>query len=110
MASPSGRMPADLGSQAARNAELRRLFAKPTIRLSDDETPGRFAVYMLDQRTREERCLGRLPGKPLGQLLACLPDGSGPDGVALAICCYQVGLAVGGAPEAERGPVRDRDE
>jgi hypothetical protein len=97
MVSPPGRTPADLGSQAARNAELRRLFAKPTIRLSDDETPDRFAVYMLDQQTREERCLGRLPGEQLARLLACLPDGAGPGGVALAICCYRVGLT-----EAER--------
>ena len=89
----------DLGSQAARNAELRRLFAKPTVRLVDDETPGEFAVYVLDQQARRERCLGRLPGETLARLLACLPDGAGPDGVALAFCCYRVGADAGRAPD-----------
>ena len=93
------RTPVDLGSQAARNAELRRLFAKPTVRLVDDETPGEFAVYVLDQQARRERCLGHLPGETLARLLACLPDGAGPDGVALAFCCYRVGVDAGRAPD-----------
>ena len=38
------RTPADLGNLAPRNAELRRLFVKPTIRLSDEDSPGVFAV------------------------------------------------------------------
>jgi hypothetical protein len=87
--------PVDLGSQAARNAELRRLFANPTVHLVDDETPGEFAVYVLDQQARRERCLGHLPG----ETLARLPDGAGPDGVALAFCCYRVGVDAGRAPD-----------
>jgi hypothetical protein len=90
------RTPADLSNQATRNAELRRLFVKPTVRLSDDETPGVFEVYVQDERSREERLLERIPAEPLARLLACLPDGCGPSGVTLAVCCYQVGLSAGG--------------
>ena len=67
--------------------------------LVDDETPGEFAVYVLDQQARRERCLGHLPGETLARLLACLPDGAGPDGVALAFCCYRVGVDAGRAPD-----------
>ena len=89
------REPADLGNQALRNAELRRLFVKPTVRLSDAEHPGVFDVYVLDERSREERHLGAIPGEALARLLALLPDGAGPGAVTLAIRCYDVGLMVG---------------
>ena len=59
------REPADLGNQALRNAELRRLFVKPTVRLSDAEHPGVFDVYVLDERSREERHMGAIPGEAL---------------------------------------------
>jgi hypothetical protein len=95
------RIPADLSSQAARNAELRRLFVKPTVRLSDDDTPGVFEVYVQDEQSRQERYLDRIPAEPLARLLACLPDGCGPSGVTLAVCCYQVGLRAGrGTPSS----------
>jgi hypothetical protein len=82
---------ADLGNLAARNAELRRLFVKPTVRLTDEDSPGVFAVYRQDEHARQERLLDRIPGEALARLLACLPDGAGPDAVELAICCYRVG-------------------
>jgi hypothetical protein len=83
--------PVDLSNQAVRNAELRRLFAKPTVRLADDDHPGVFDVYVLDERSREERKLGSVPGADLARLLACLPDGAGPSGVTVALCCYRIG-------------------
>jgi len=89
------RIPADLSSQAARNAELRRLFVKPTVRLSDVETPGIFEVYVRDEQSRQERYLDRIPAEALARLLACLPGGCGPGAVTLAVCCYQVGLSAG---------------
>jgi hypothetical protein len=89
------RTPADLNNQATRNAELRRLFVKPTVRLSDEDSPGVFAVYVQDQHAGQERLLDRIPGEALARLLACLPDGSGPGAVELAVCCYQVGLSAG---------------
>ncbi len=79
------RPPADLNNLAARNAELRRLFVKPTIRLSDEDSPGVFAVYVQDDHGRGERLLGRIPGDALAQLLAALPDGAGPNAVELAV-------------------------
>jgi hypothetical protein len=79
------RAPADLGNLATRNAELRRLFVKPTIRLSDEDSPGVFAVFVQDRNAREERLLGRIPGEELAQLLAGLPDGAGPEAVERAI-------------------------
>ena len=87
------RAPVDLGNQATRNAELRRLFAKPTVRLTDAESPGVFEIYVLDERSREERRLGAVPADALARLLACLPDGAGPAGVTLAVCCYEVGVS-----------------
>jgi hypothetical protein len=90
------RTPADLNNLAARNAELRRLFVKPTIRLADEDSPGVFAVYVQDEHARGERLLHRIPGEALARLLACLPDGAGPGAVELAICCYQVGVDSGG--------------
>lgn len=90
------RAPADLSNLAARNAELRRLFVKPTVRLTDDDSPGVYAVYLQDEHTRQERLLDRIPGEALGRLLACLPDGAGPDAVELAVRCYQVGVDTGG--------------
>jgi hypothetical protein len=86
---------ADLSNLAARNAELRRLFVKPTVRLTDEDSPGAYAVYLQDQHGGRERLLGRVPGEALARLLACLPDGAGPDGVELAIRCYQVGVDTG---------------
>ena len=86
---------ADLGNLAARNAELRRLFVKPTIRLTDEDSPGVYAVYRLDESSRQERLLDRIPGEALARLLACLPDGAGPEAVELAIRCYQVGADTG---------------
>ena len=79
------RTPADLGNLAVRNAELRRLFVKPTIRLSDEDSPGVFAVYVQDRNAREERLLGRIPGQALAQILADLPDAAGPEAVERAI-------------------------
>jgi hypothetical protein len=89
------RSPADLSNLAARNAELRRLFVKPTVRLTDEDSPGVFAVYLQDEHSRQERLLDRIPGEALARLLACLPDGAGPGAVELAICCYQVGADTG---------------
>jgi hypothetical protein len=86
---------ADLGNLAARNAELRRLFVKPTVRLTDEDSPGVFAVYLQDESSRQERLLDRIPGEALARLLALLPDGAGPDAVELAIRCYQVGAGTG---------------
>jgi hypothetical protein len=90
------RTPADLTSLAARNAELRRLFVKPTVRLTDEDSPGVYAVYVQDERAGRERLLDRIPGEALARLLACLPDGAGPNAVELAVCCYQVGVDTGG--------------
>jgi hypothetical protein len=91
------RTPADLNNLSTRNAELRRLFVKPTVRLSDEDSPGIFDVYVQDERAREERLLARIPGDALARLLACLPDGAGPNAVELAVCCYQVGVDAAGA-------------
>jgi hypothetical protein len=91
------REPSDLTRQAARNAELRRLFAKPTVRLTDEDSPGVFAIHVIDQRTKDERLVDRIPAEPLGRLLACLPDGAGADGIELAVCCYRIGVASGRA-------------
>lgn len=86
---------ADLGNLAARNAELRRLFVKPTIRLTDEDSPGVFAVYRLDESSRQERLLDRIPGEALARLLAWLPDAAGPDAVELAIRSYRAGPDTG---------------
>jgi hypothetical protein len=83
------RTPADLGNLAVRNAELRRLFVKPTIRLSDEDSPGVFAVFVQDRNARAERLLGRIPGDDLARLLADLPDGAGPEAVERAIRDHQ---------------------
>jgi len=83
------RAPADLSNLATRNAELRRLFVKPTVRLSDEDSPGVFAVYVQDRNARHERLLDRIPGDALAQLLAGLPDGAGPQAVEAAIRRYQ---------------------
>jgi hypothetical protein len=89
------RIHADLSNLAARNAELRRLFVKPTVRLTDEDSPGVFAVYLEDPSTRQERLLDRIPSEALARLFACLPDGAGPDAVELAVRCYQVGVDTG---------------
>ena len=86
---------ADLSNLAARNAELRRLFVKPTVRLTDEYSPGVFAVYLQEEHARQERLLDRIPADALSRLFACLPDGAGPEAVELAVRCYQVGVDTG---------------
>ena len=45
--------PADLSNLAVRNAELRRLFVKPTVRITDEDSPGAFAVYLAGSARRQ---------------------------------------------------------
>lgn len=82
------REPADLTNLATRNAELRRLFVKPTVRLTDEDSPGVFEVHVLDQRARRERLVARVPADELARLLAELPDGAGPEAVEAAVAAY----------------------
>jgi hypothetical protein len=90
------RTPADLDNLATRNAELRRLFVKPTVRLTDEDSPGVYAVYVQDRHGGGERLLGRVPSGALARLLAGLPDGAGPDGVEGAVRRYQADVGAGG--------------